>query len=110
QQYGLSANFEPDQVMIPLTGVTLRSAWIREPGVVVGTTTRGDKAGPARDLRGLRGAGRVWVLLSHTWDEQDRYLNALDAIGIRLDHFQGAGAAVFLYDTGPSSTGPMSRS
>ncbi len=51
------------------------------------------------DLDKLRGNERVWILFSHIKQEKrECFLAHLDSIGIALDSFKSAGAAVYLYD------------
>lgn len=52
-----------------------------------------------QDVLNLRGQGRVWVLFSHTPQEEVRFfLDLLDRIGMRLESVQHHGSGVFLYD------------
>jgi hypothetical protein len=52
-----------------------------------------------RDLSTLRGSGRVWILFSHfDQAEMEFLLEYLDSIGMKLDSYECAGAAVYLYD------------
>ncbi len=55
------------------------------------------------DLDQLRGAPRVWVLLSHIMieagtDEETLVLEHLDRMGKRLDAYKSTGARAYLYD------------
>lgn len=56
-----------------------------------------------RELEGLRGGGRTWVLFSHVFEEgganeEKLFLFFLDGIGRRLDALHAPGAAAYLYD------------
>lgn len=51
-----------------------------------------------KDLDKLRGRGRVWLLFSHVYgNDEERFLSYLDARGVRMDSFKSHGAAVYLY-------------
>lgn len=57
----------------------------------------------ARDLKGLKGTPRVWIVFSHVHtrygvNEKEFYLYVLDGIGKRIRSFEQTGAAIFLYD------------
>lgn len=56
-----------------------------------------------RDLDKLVGKKRVWILLSHVVsngevNEREVYIQYLDKVGQRLDHFFSPGAYLYLYD------------
>jgi hypothetical protein len=79
-------------------------------GPVLTGTWSGDEAGARRDLETLRGGGRTWIVLSHTWrpdgsSDEKRFLPLLDAAGRRLEEFRAPGAAVYLYDMTPRPAG-----
>lgn len=50
------------------------------------------------DLDRLRGKMRVWILFSHSHNDESFFLYHLDNMGKRLDSFKTAGASVYLYD------------
>lgn len=50
------------------------------------------------DLNRLRGKKRVWILFSHSHNDESFFLYHLDNMGKRLDSFKTAGASVYLYD------------
>ena len=59
----------------------------------------------ASDLERLRGASRLWILISHNvvWDGRDDgsvLLAELDKRGLRLDEKRSSGARAYLYDLG----------
>jgi hypothetical protein len=69
----------------------------------IGVSSRDNWSNYAEDLNRLRGNRRVWILFSHVFtskgvDEEKLFLYHLDNIGTRVDSFNGAGAAVYLYD------------
>jgi len=76
-------------------------------------TWAGEDGEPQRDLERLRGGGRTWVLFSHATraggrDDEKRFLDLLDPVGIRVEAFRAPGAAVYLYvvdGAGPSAAG-----
>ena len=83
---------------------------LREDDVIQGTASRGNWRRYGRELGGLRGRGRVWVLFSHVHaasgvDEEAFFLYYLDAIGQRLDVIRAPGAAAYLYDLSGASPG-----
>jgi hypothetical protein len=65
-------------------------------GVDVSADWRADE----RDLEGLRGRERVWIVFPRPPKQDpniDFYLHTLDAMGTRLDSYERPGAASFLY-------------
>ncbi|MGB2886464.1 MAG: glycosyltransferase family 39 protein [Candidatus Acidiferrales bacterium] len=72
------------------------------------TGSSGGWEGYQRDLNRLRGHRRVWFLFSHTrngagFDEEPFFLYLSDKSGTKLDSFQTAGAAGYLYDLAGTS-------
>ncbi|HEY6103219.1 MAG TPA: hypothetical protein VI007_08355 [bacterium] len=67
--------------------------------VVIGDYDREDWRGVAADLDQVRSRGRVWVVLSHFFPDEERFIRYhLDTLGIRRDSFTATGAMVLLYD------------
>ena len=69
----------------------------------VGVISRKDWDNYVRDLQGLSGNPRVWIIFSHVHknfgiDEEQFYLYILDGIGKRITSFKQKGAAIFLYN------------
>jgi hypothetical protein len=63
-----------------------------------------DDASLANALAPLRGNRRAWVVLAHVYigagrvNGAENYLNALDRMGYRQDHFGAQGADLYLFD------------
>jgi hypothetical protein len=81
----------------------------RDDDYIVGISSKSNWQNYVSDLDKLRGNRRVWILFSHVFyrkgsGEEKFFLQHLDSIGIRLDSFKSAGAAVYLYDLSPFST------
>ena len=51
-----------------------------------------------KDLDKLKGTGRVWLLFSHTYQEEEKlYLSYLNYIAVPLDSFKTVGSSIYLY-------------
>jgi hypothetical protein len=90
QYYAAKYGFGPDRYVL---GSDARQQW-RE----------GANEEYLKELDGLRGKGRVWVVFSHVRKakgrqetEEDYFVHHLDQIGERLDRFKRAGASAYLY-------------
>lgn len=82
---------------------------ISDGDYVLGTCSRGSGRTYLRELDGLRGHARVWIVIPHEEDyEKDTVLSYLDAVGVRLDGIDAAGggrsryAVGYLYDLSQS--------
>jgi hypothetical protein len=52
-----------------------------------------------RDVAVLHGRGRVWVIVSHAWDDEEaQLLRHLDVAGQRREAFHAVGANAYLYE------------
>lgn len=73
---------------------------------VKGVNSRNSLAGYIKDLKKMKGSGRVWFIFSHDFlfninppqSEEQFFINYLDSIGKRLDDFPSYGASIYLYD------------
>ena len=70
---------------------------------ITGVEARQDWTNYYKDLKKLKGTGRVWIVFSHvaTWggvDEERLFLSYLNILGTQLDAFRASGASVYLYD------------
>ena len=75
----------------------------RPPGLVVGSASRENWFGYARQLDALAGHPRVWIVFSHVFnwggvDERRLFLDHLDELGRKIGAFEEPGASAFLYD------------
>jgi hypothetical protein len=71
---------------------------------VTGSSSESNWKEDLRDLEGLRGRPRVWLVFTHVHNrygrptEEDFFVLELDRMGRRLDAFRAPDAAVYLYD------------
>jgi uncharacterized membrane protein len=69
------------------------------PQIILGDYDRDDWQRVAADLGRLRSRGRVWVILSHFFPDEEQFIRyQLDTLGTRRDSFRTTGAAVLLYN------------
>ncbi len=72
---------------------------IEPSGLIYGSCHRGQPREYLRELDGLRGRSRVWVVIAHASpSEQDALLGYLGTIGRRRGTLEGTGAVAELYD------------
>lgn len=83
-------------------------------GVLLGTCARARPSEYLRELAGLRGNERVWILFgegsgAQGLDEKGLMLAYLDQVGERLDGVVAQGTSLYLYDLRPERAQPSIR-
>ncbi len=59
-----------------------------------------DGPGYVKVLRGSGMLRRTWIVVSHRFDERERFLSSARALTPQLDRWEGEGAGVYLFDFG----------
>lgn len=66
---------------------------------IMGIDSRDDWNKYPADLDKLRGKPRVWVMISHIWEDENIFFKYyLDSIGKKLDNPETTGSIIYLYD------------
>jgi hypothetical protein len=70
-----------------------------EETILIGSQHRDDQSRYARELNRLDGRGRVWILMSHVYDDERKFfLKHLEALGSRRGRIHAKEVWAYLYD------------